>query len=323
MSHQITRRQTLTAMGALSAAHLWPMFIATAAPLRYKITPTEISDGAWVIYGANEEITRSNGGAISNIAILDTSDGAVIIDTGPSLRYGKALKATAEELTGKAIARVYLTHFHPDHVFGNQAFTPETIAAPQGVIDGLKTSGEDFASAMYHLAGDWMRGTELVLPKKVLGPAVEEIGERRLRPVVLKGHTASDLAIYDERSGILFGGDLVFLDRAPTTPHADVTVWQASLDELQQMKPSQIVPGHGPVEKGDRSIVQTRDWLRVVEDAIRSAFDRGLAMTEAFVEPLPDWTGKIALARYEFERSVMHLYPKLEADDWPRVDRKS
>ena len=66
----------------------------------------------------------------------------------------------------------------------------------------------------------------------------------------------------------------------------------------------------------------TGDWLKMIEDLIRGAFDRGLDMNEAMHEPLPSWTEKIALARYEFQRSVMHFYPKLEADLWPRVDRQ-
>ena len=45
-------------------------------------------------------------------------------------------------------------------------------------------------------------------------------------------------------------------------------------------------------------------------------------MTDAIALPLPAWTEKIALARYEYERSVMHIYPMLESGRWPRVDIK-
>lgn len=297
--------------------------IAAAAPLTYDLKPVTIGEGIWVLYGVPEPIERSNGGAIANITIFDTRDGAVIVDTGPSKRYGTALQALARELTGKPVVRVYLTHFHPDHVFGNQGFDAKSIAAPQGVIDGLTSLGEDFASAMYHAAGDWMRGTEMVLPGRTVGDQVEEIGGRRFQLHALAGHTSSDLALIEETSGVLVAGDLVFLDRAPTTPHADLERWRESLDELAGFKAARIVPGHGPVEGAPRGLAQTRDWLALVEETIRSAFDRGLSINEAMEEPLPEWTAKVALARYEYERSVMHFYPKLEAGQWPRVDRKA
>jgi len=317
----LTRRSALTVLGAAAALPLWPMFEAASAPLSYSLEPQKLTDGVWMLAGANEPITRTNGGAIANIAILDTRDGAIVVDTGPSRRYGEALRSLAESLTGKPVVRALVTHFHPDHVFGNQAFATDVLAAPRGVVDGLKRSGEDFATAMYHLTGDWMRGTELTLPEKIVETGYEDIGERRLRYIVLSGHTDTDLAIFDEHSGILFGGDLVFLDRAPTTPHADLPNWHASLSVLAEMPFRQLMPGHGPTQStGGQGIKQTGDWLKVVNETITNAFERGLAMTEAMSEPLPEWTNEIALARYEFGRSVMHIYPKLEAGNWPRVD---
>lgn len=320
----ITRRGALGLAGAAGVhAALAPMFDLCAAPLAYKLEPVAIADGVWMIAGAQEAITRANGGAIANVVILDTSDGAVVVDTGPSKRYGEALQALARQLTGKPVVRAYLTHFHPDHVFGSQAFGGGALASTEGVAKGLRSLGDDFAAAMYHIAGDWMRGTEVELPGRIIAEGSEQIGGRKLTFLPLAGHTPSDLAILDESSGLLLAGDLVFLDRAPTTPHADLANWRKSLETLAGLPHARLVPGHGPAEKGARGIAQTRDWLETIETLIRDAFEKGLDMAEASALPLPPWAEKIALARYELERSVMHLYPKLEAREWPRVDRKA
>ena len=316
----LSRRKALALMSATAAAQFVPAFDANAAPLTYNLKPVRLDKGIWMIPGVQEAITRENGGAIANVIIIDSAAGAIVIDTGPSKRFGLALANLVRTLTGKQIARVYLTHFHPDHVFGNQAFAPELIAAPQGVIDGLAQMGNAFADAMYQTTGDWMRGTELVLPKRVVDGGVDDFGDRRLRLLSLRGHTASDLALYEETSGFFFAGDLVFLDRAPTTPNANIEAWRISLATLGAIPHNRLVPGHGPAEPGERGIVQTRDWLVVINDIIRKAFDKGLSITEAIAEPLPAWTNQIALARYEYERSVMHIYPKLEAAHLPRVD---
>ena len=319
----LSRRELIAAGASSIAAPLLPMFAAQAAPLTYTIKPIKIGDGAWMIAGANEVITIENGGAIANITILDSNDGAIIIDTGPSRRFGEQLASVAKELTGKEVARVYVTHFHPDHVFGNQAFAAGKLAAPQGVIDGLKLMGNSFSDAMYYIARDWMRGTDIVLPEKAVVTGVEEIGGRRLNLLALAGHTASDLAIYEEKSGLLITGDLAFLDRAPTTPHADLAVWRATLGQLEKLQPAKLVPGHGPAENGTRAINQTRDWLEAIEDIITKAYEKGLDILEAAAEPLPPSLEKIALSRYEFERSVMHLYPKLETARLPGTGKKS
>jgi quinoprotein relay system zinc metallohydrolase 1 len=319
----LDRRALLKIAGVAGALAYFPMFSAAAAPLRYTLLPVEIAPGAWMLAGANEAITQENGGAIANITILDTLEGAIIIDTGPSRRYGMQLDALARSLTGKPVARVLLTHFHPDHVFGCQAFKEAALAAPAGVVEGLRRSGEDFASAMYYLAGDWMRGTEVVLPGTMVETGHEDIGERRLRYLVLSGHTECDLAIFDELSGLLVAGDLAFLDRAPTTPHAELHAWRRSLAQLSEIPFARLVPGHGPSERTPRALQQTGQWLQMLDETLLEAFDRGLAMTEAMQVSLPKWTEGIALARYEFGRSVMHIYPKLEANLWPRIDKSN
>jgi quinoprotein relay system zinc metallohydrolase 1 len=318
-----TRRDVLRYVPAAAAlSSMFQAIEAAAAPLTYSLKPEKLTDGIWIIRGAQEAISQTNGGAIANISILDTTAGAVIIDTGPSHKFGDALAIVAKELTGKPVTRVYNTHFHPDHVLGNQAFAPEKIAAPKGVVDGLKELGNAFADNMYRTAGDWMRGTEVVLPGTILTTDVEDFGNRRIRPMAMRGHTASDLVLFDELSGILFTGDLVFLDRAPTTPHADIERWRISLANLGSIPSAMIVPGHGPAEASVRGIEQTRQWLEAVEQIIKDAFEKGLDITEAIALPLPAWTEKIALARYEYERTAMHLFPKLEAARWPRVDQK-
>ena len=314
------RRSILRALAGTADLPMLPAFAAWAAPLTYTLKPHRLTDGVWMLTGAQEAILPKNGGAIANIIIFDTKAGAVIVDTGPSKRYGLQLASLARELTGKDIARVYLTHFHPDHVFGNQGFDADKIAAPEAVIAGLKQMGEGFSDSMYRITGDWMRGTELVLPTKVVETSVEDFGDRRLRTLVVRGHTDCDLVIFDEASGILVAGDLVFLDRAATTPHADIEAWRIALANLGGIPHGLLVPGHGPAEPGNRGIKQTRDWLVAVNKTVRNAFEKGLSMTEAMAEPLPDWSQPIALARYEYERSVMHLYPKLEAELLPRVD---
>lgn len=320
---RLTRRHALTAVSATLASYWLPAFDAAAAPLAYDLKPSKMADGIWVVPGAQEAITLANGGAIANITILDTDAGAVIVDTGPSLKFGEALGALAKTLTGKPVARVYLTHFHPDHVFGNQAFDAKTIATTRVVADGLAALGEAFADSMYRAAGDWMRGTEVRLPGSAIEGDVEDFGNRRIRCLPMRGHTDSDLVLFDELSGVLITGDLVFLDRAPTTPHANIERWRIALASLGGIPCSMIVPGHGPGEATDRGIRQTRDWLEAIYEIIVDAFERGLDIAETVALDLPEWTDKIALARYEFERTIMHLYPKLEAEKWPRVDDKS
>lgn len=292
-----------------------------AQALRYALDPLAVADGVWMLRGADAAMSRDNGGAIANLTIIATDAGAVLVDAGPSLRYGQQLQALARKLTGKPVARVYLTHLHPDHSFGAAAFDPAIVAGTAGLKSDLAREGPGLSDAMYRLVGDWMRGTELRMPGREAEAGSETIGGRTLRLVTLAGHSGSDLALIDEATGVLAAGDLVFHDRAPATPHADLARWRAALDTLSGLGHRAVVPGHGPFDPTpEAAIAQTRDWLIWLDTALAEAAASGLSMVEAGALPIPPRFATMAAARYELQRSVAHLYPALEAAAWERVD---
>lgn len=190
------------------------------AELDYRLEPRQIAEDTWLLEGGTENFSRDNGGNIVNTGFIVTEAGVLVIDTGPSKRYGQALREAIAGTTGKPVIQVLLTHHHPDHVLGNQAFADVPIGALAGTTEPLRQQGDAMAENLYRLVGDWMRGTEVVLPNRTLEPGVLEIGGHRLRLLALAGHTGADLAIFDERTGVLFAGDLVFYQRALTTPTA-------------------------------------------------------------------------------------------------------
>lgn len=315
----LSRRELL---GAIAAAPLLAARDVDAA-LGYALDATPIAHKTYVVYGARELFTVQNGGHISNSAFIDTADGAVLIDTGSSRLYGEALRALVERTTGKDIARVYVTHHHPDHFLGNQAFPPETIASLQGVVDNIGAEGDGFAKNLYGLLGDWMRGTEAVAPSVILGDAPERFGSHRFTPIALGGHTSADMALIDEQTGLLFAGDLAFLDRALTTPHADIDRWRRALGDIERTKHKLLVQGHGPIEPGTRAVDQTRDYLDWLDALLTEAARAGLDETEAMALPIPDRFRSIALTREELRRSVAHLYRRYEEAALPSLTESS
>jgi quinoprotein relay system zinc metallohydrolase 1 len=311
MTAMMGRRHLLQALAGL------PLLAATPA---YRLTAEAVAPGVWVVRGADAPIAMQNGGAIANIGIIATDAGAVLIDAGPSHRYGAALADLARRLTGKPVARVYLTHLHPDHSFGASAFPAAQVAATRAVAREVTGDAAGFSAGLYRLLGDWMRGTEVPEPLLPVAEGTVEIGGRTLRLVPLAGHSPSDLAVLDVATGTLFTGDLVFHNRAPATPHADLARWRAALGTLAGLGHARTVPGHGPVDPTPgTAIAQTRDWLDWLEGALAGAMEQGLTMVEAGALPIPPRFAGLAVARLELQRSVSHFWPALEAARLPKL----
>jgi len=292
------------------------------AELRYDLQPKQIAENVWLLEGSTDNFEQRNGGNIVNTGFIVTEAGVVVIDSGPSKRYGEAMREAIAGVTDRPVIKVLLTHHHPDHVLGNQAFADVPIAALAGTTELLREQGDAMAENMYRLVGDWMRGTEVVLPNETLQPGTLEIGGHRLRLLALRGHTGADLAVLDENSGVLFASDILFYQRALTTPNSPgLDIWLADLDELQAQPWKLAVPGHGPVAGDDAPFVQMRDYLGWLDGLLRDAAASGADMNEVIDSPIPERFAGISLTRFELIRSVTHLYPKYEAQQLQRVDQ--
>lgn len=292
--------------------------LAAEPAFDYGLQAQRVADEVYVFIGRDEDFSTVNGGNIVNTGFIVTVAGLVVIDSGPSLRYGQQMQRAMRKVSWVAPLQVFNTHHHPDHFLGNQAFAGTPIVALEATRQGIAAEGNVFAENLYRLSGDWMKGTESMTPTASIAPGRHTIAGRTLRLLALNGHTESDLAIYDETSGVLFAGDLVFNNRAPTTPHARIERWLASLDTLEAITResgfSAIVPGHGAIARDAAPIRQTRAWLSWLDQAMRQAAADGLDLNEVLARPLPAEFAGMAVGVREYRRSVGHLFPAAEQE---------
>ncbi len=289
-----------------------------AVDFDYRLSARPLAENVYAFIGKTEDFTTDNGGNIVNTAFIVAAQGVIVIDTGPSLRYGQQMRRAIAAVTAKPIALVINTHHHPDHFLGNQAFADVPIAALAETRNGIAADGNAFAENLYRMSGDWMKGTEVQLPGKTLSAGVVEVAGRSLRLVALDGHTGADLVIVDATSGVVFAGDLVFNGRAPTTPHADIAHWLKALDQLDVLTRESgfklLVPGHGAPTTDAAPIRQTRAWLTWLSAALRDAAKAGLDMNDVLARPLPAEFASLPVAASEYRRSVGHLFPAAEQE---------
>lgn len=283
------------------------------ASLGYALQPRQIADGVWVIEGAVEDFSRSNGCNIINTGFIVTGAGVVVVNTGPSRLYGEQQRRAIERITREPVIKVFNLNQHPDYFFGNQAWPEQPIQALAGSMAGMQAEGQSYATNMYRLCGDWMKGTEPQPASQSVAPQILQVGVHRLELRRLQGHTGDDLLLLDHSTGVVFAGGLVFNQRVPTTPHADMAQWLQSLDMLDKwldgFNLTALVPSHGPVAADRRGIVQTRDWLQWVSGLMQSSARRGLDLTEVLQTPLPERFENWAAQPAEFHRTLTQWYP--------------
>ena len=243
---------------------------------------------------------------------ITTDDGVVVIGSGPSRQFGERYRKLIEDTTGKRVLEVIITHKHPDHFLGNQAFRDVPIRADAKTTAMIQAEGEGLAENLYRLVGDGMRGTEALLPTGTVGGGPMRLGTRELELREYRGHTDSDLVLVDKSSGVVFAGGLVFAQRIPTTPHAQVGPWLQSLRAFAALPVKTLVPSHGPVRADASAVGQTQRYLQWIDGRFRQLAEQGAEMNEVLRSEVPaEFRGWAAFGT-EYTRNVAHLYPRYE-----------
>jgi glyoxylase-like metal-dependent hydrolase (beta-lactamase superfamily II) len=234
----------------------------------------EIADGIFVIPDRRIPL-------VPNIGVILGNDSALVVDTGMGPANGRKVLDAAKRVAGSRRLILTITHFHPEHGFGAQAFKGAArIFYNRAQRDELKTKGEGYLGMFKGfgpgVAGA-LEGTELVYPDDVYeGPRVElDLGARKveLRTWGL-AHTRGDQVVWLPVERVLFTGDLaeerifpIFPWFPPNDADLDASRWADILRELQDWKPAIVVPGHGSIG-GPEILKAVRNYMLDLEKRV-------------------------------------------------------
>jgi hypothetical protein len=135
----------------------------------------QIAPGIYVHQGVHHEADPDNLGGIANIGFVVGTASVAVIDTGGSHAEGVELLAAIRRITSLPVRYVINTHFHPDHILGNDAFIspdgsepPEFIAHANFTRD-LVARQETYLAAARQSLGAAFAGTHVVVPRHLVG----------------------------------------------------------------------------------------------------------------------------------------------------------
>ena len=269
----------------------------------------QLAPGAWAA------IHNDKGGyAISNAGIVDLGDKTLVFDAFINPDAAMELKAVAEQLTKRKVTFVVNSHYHDDHVRGDQAFIPgasiistewtrnEIGKAEPEEREWLKKNIEKQVEKARRIAQVapasekeedkmWLNYYESIaqsLPKlKMILPDVTFKDSMWIhgskRSILLEechnGHTPSDVVMILPGEGIAFMGDLLFVNRHPWFGDGDPDSLKNHLQNFySDTSLKQFVPGHGPVA-GKESLLTLIKYISDLQQIAADAIQKGEADT--------------------------------------------
>lgn len=296
------------------------LLIACAAMARAEKPPPlgveEIAPGVFVHVGKMLALDAPGHDDIANIGFIVGTRCVAVIDTGGSMRVGRALRESVRRHSNLPVCYVINTHDHVDHVLGNAAFKDDrpVFVGHSALTAALKRDRPFFVE---HFAADLdapATADEIIGPDQTVATTlVLDLGGRHLTLRAWpKAHTDCDLTVQDDRSRVLWTGDLVFRERIPALD-GSIVGWLADIDELAKSDATAIVPGHGdPTRDFAAALASERRYLEAVRDGVRAALASGRSIEQAAQEVAASERSRWRLWDTAHAHNVSRAYQELE-----------
>jgi cyclase len=208
----------------------------------------KIADGVWAA------IVNDEGKAGGNAGFVIGDDGVAVIDTFQDPEPAAALLAGIRKITNLPIRFVVNTHYHLDHVNGNDVF-----AAAGAVIIAHKNARAWIPTENIKMIDPPVtpekkaRVQSIALPGVVYDTGIDlYLGSRRVNVRYYPGHTGGDSVVSAPDAHVVFCGDLLWKDHIPNLIDASTPAWIKTLDALPaDYGESTWVPGHGGIANAE------------------------------------------------------------------------
>lgn len=286
-----SRRDALRGLLALGAAGVAG---GCATPVG-GVTLQRVADGVYMARGAPGEADPQNLGRLGNAGFIVGERGVVAVDTGTSYAHGRDLLAALRRITPLPVVVALVTHTRPDFLFGGAAYREQGIPIRMQTMCArlMAARCETCLKTLRTQVGEEaMRGTTMYVPDQTFDTAhtLDAIG-RPVR-VLYFGHSSGpgDIAVLDERSGVLFTGGLADSQRIPDIQDSDLPGWHRALAVLQALRVNAVVPGHGGVASSNVVLGGVERYLTTLERRLRELVASGASLLDvADATDLPEF----------------------------------
>ncbi len=238
--------------------------------------------------------TAPEDGALVNTHIIETENHLIVVDTQMLLPYAKEVKAFIDRLN-KPIAKVIISHSHPDHWFGTSVFEGEKIYAIKEVISELDEIGAESIERNRQALGDLVpTQEEAVLPNLILDEGDFEVDGVTIRVAKVADTESSFITTLElVEQGVIITQDIVYNGIHLFVAQQELENWKEVLANLNGRDWNLILPGHGLPTNKDGFIHMT-DYLNSAQETLGKV-ETFSQYKKAMMTSFPDYMGEVLI----------------------------
>lgn len=239
-----------------------------------------VAPGIWAVEGPATQRNPENLGNNATFGLIETSEGAVLVDPGGTWLGASMLHDVVRELTDQPVVYVINTGGQDHRWLGNgywKAQGASIIASDDAVADQKDRSSVQL-TMLSQLVGGGLKGTDPTYADVTFDTDhLIELGGRRIEiHHVAAAHTPGDSFVWLPQDSALFTGDIVYVGRIlGIMLFSDSASWLEAFAAIEALNPEHLVPGHGPVTTLERAQADTGDYLKNIRARMRAYIAEG------------------------------------------------
>lgn len=277
----------------------------------------QLADGVFAAIHAEDGLAQSNAG------IVDLGDRVLIFDTFISPQAASDLRSAVADLLSRPITAVINSHYHNDHIWGNQAFpsdvpiiatrttreliitlgaeehqgfqahSPERLSALEAQLDQEQDEARSrltaYSIAYYRAILGALSQLEIRWPNLTFTDQMDFYGPKRVAHLICYGggHTGSDSILYLPKERIIFMADLLFVGTHIYLPDGDPDELRRTLTRVMQLPAATLVPGHGRVGNPN-DVERMIGYMDCLDALVKNAIQQDVGGEAVTHIPMPD-----------------------------------
>jgi glyoxylase-like metal-dependent hydrolase (beta-lactamase superfamily II) len=216
-----------------------------------------------------------------NSVIIEGTHEVMLVDAQLTKTNAERVLQQIKE-TKKPLSTIYITHEHADHFLGleifGEAYPRVRIIANSEVTDRINKVYQEKIDKWQKILG-LAATSRIVAIEKFNGNFIEFENSKIEVLKHIRGDTDENTMLWIPGQRILIAGDVLFNDMHVYTAETDNKArgeWLNSLNEIRELKPAVVIPGHSKVGApldASTAVDFTQNYLLVFEKELKTAKD--------------------------------------------------
>ncbi len=252
------------------------LFLLTSYSMsfEYHLEPYSVTEGVDCFFGLYGDAKKTNGGRVVNTCYVTSSDGYVVIDSGPTYQYAQQAYDAMQKKNPLPVRYVINTTSQELHVLGNEFYKERgvKILGPEKYYELFNNTSSQVSKK---ISKEAFLNTRLVPIDSYIKKSRDIfVGDTKVEIKKFDKKDGKHLMVYVPNKKTVFVGEYVSNGQAP---HMDksypLNSWREALNKIESLSWRYLISSHG-TKRDRRAMVDTKKYLNYLAQKEKKTFKK-------------------------------------------------